>query len=208
VFKFIYFLFVCLCWGWFLGCWWICLVGLCWGWICKGAQKSELKITELSQQDWAPWAQVYPECDSVEKFEAFYSDYSKQSESQKAKVLIVFSGTTPVGTVSVFNISEGVFRSALIEYMIREDYRKMGYGPKAVTLLEKYCFEELGLLKLFAYIAPTNEPSLRLIRSLGTFQLQTTLTSVRYSIGLSGKRTARSLSLVCLTGRDIHVASD
>lgn len=131
------------------------------------SQKSELKITELSQQDWAPWAQVYPECDSVEKFEAFYSDYSKQSESQKAKVLIVFSGTTPVGTVSVFNISEGVFRSALIEYMIREDYRKMGYGPKAVTLLEKYCFEELGLLKLFAYIAPTNEPSLRLIRSLG-----------------------------------------
>lgn len=131
------------------------------------SRTSELKIAELSQHHWDQWTQVYPECDSVEKFDAFYEDYSQQAESEKAKVLLVFSGETPVGTVSVFNISDGVFKSALIEYVIREGYRKKGYGPQAVKLLEKYCFEKLGLLKLFAYIAPANEPSLRLIRSLG-----------------------------------------
>jgi ribosomal protein S18 acetylase RimI-like enzyme len=57
--------------------------------------------------------------------------------------------------------------SSSIGYWISRPYRRHGYGKEAVGLLSQIAFSDLGLRRLNASFEPSNEPSSRLLRSLG-----------------------------------------
>lgn len=67
------------------------------------------------------------------------------------------------------NYHDGHIRSrrASIGYMINPASQRQGIATEAVTAMLDFCFAELGLHRLEAFIHPDNQPSVRLIERLG-----------------------------------------
>lgn len=72
-----------------------------------------------------------------------------------------------MGSVSLTNIQRGAFMTCTIGYKIHENFCNQGYGKEAVSLVMKLAFEECGLHRIEAMVHPENEPSIRLLTSLG-----------------------------------------
>ena len=77
----------------------------------------------------------------------------------------------PVAFVQLFNVLRFPALSANIEISVAEKFQRQGLGKKAILLLEKFAFVELGLLKLIAPISPENTPSMKLFTALGYSKL-------------------------------------
>lgn len=56
---------------------------------------------------------------------------------------------------------------AAVGILIKEKYRRKGYGKDALNLLIDYSFKILHINQLYAYIAANNTQSLKLFRSCG-----------------------------------------
>ncbi len=70
-------------------------------------------------------------------------------------------------------------RRAEICYDLHKDYWRQGLISQALTKVCKYAFEERGLLRLEAIIAPANEPSAKLISKIG-FTREGTLKNYKF----------------------------
>ncbi len=80
--------------------------------------------------------------------------------------IISFETDELVGQIRCFGLNPRN-RSVEIGYLIAPDQRGRGYGRDGVATLLNHLFEELGLNKAYAQTASFNEPSIRLLESLG-----------------------------------------
>lgn len=93
-------------------------------------------------------------------------------EMQEMKCLRFFlfqknDSTRIIGTINVSNIRMGCLKKASIGYKIDHRYWDQGYAKEACNTILDILFLELGLHRIEAEIMPSNQPSLRLIESLG-----------------------------------------
>lgn len=72
-----------------------------------------------------------------------------------------------IGTVSLSNISRGVFQSCFLGYKIDHNHAEQGYMTEALLKMIDYAFTTLDLHRIEANIMPRNIPSLNLVRKLG-----------------------------------------
>lgn len=72
-----------------------------------------------------------------------------------------------IGTVCFSNIHHADDKSCRLGYKIAAAHQRNGYAKEALTCLIPMLHEEFGLHRIEADIMPTNEPSLRLVESLG-----------------------------------------
>jgi ribosomal-protein-alanine N-acetyltransferase len=79
---------------------------------------------------------------------------------------LVCDGETPIGSVSLKNISK-MMRYGEIGYMIGEKFQGRGVGTAAVKLALEKIFNETDLRRIFAYVHDENAPSRRLLEKLG-----------------------------------------
>lgn len=88
-----------------------------------------------------------------------------QSKQLRLMVLLKESGTT-IGTVDLydFDIRNG---KAGVGILIDETYRKKKYACQTLDILRNYAFSFLHLHQLYAYIAVSNNASLRLFEKAG-----------------------------------------
>lgn len=74
----------------------------------------------------------------------------------------------PIGTVSVHNIRYGDFSDGEIGYKIDSAFRRQGFAREAISkVMELMTSPEYGLHRIDAMVLPSNEPSIRLLESLG-----------------------------------------
>lgn len=71
-----------------------------------------------------------------------------------------------VGTIDLYDF-DPINNRAMVGILIDGAFRNKGYGVKSMTLLENYCYKNIGLKQLIAIVAIDNEMSLRLFKSLG-----------------------------------------
>jgi len=73
------------------------------------------------------------------------------------------------GCLGMVNYHDGHIRSkrAAIGYIVDPARRRQGIGAEAVAAMLEYCFGELGLHRLRAFIHPDNIPSCALAAKLG-----------------------------------------
>lgn len=83
--------------------------------------------------------------------------------------LLVVVDSTPIGTIG-FNSIEWEAQRAEIGYWIAPDRHREGYGTEATERLVTYGFDQLGLHKITARVFEFNEPSRRLLESVGFTQ--------------------------------------
>ncbi len=72
-----------------------------------------------------------------------------------------------IGTVSIMDISRGVFQNAYLGYRIFNPYWRKGYGKELIDKTIDFSFKKLKLHRLEAGIHPQNKRSIALAKSLG-----------------------------------------
>lgn len=76
-------------------------------------------------------------------------------------------GDRPVGSVYVRDIDKIHHKAEYGVFIGEEEARGKGYGTTAAGLMIKYCFEELGLHRLFLRVYATNEQAIRSYEKAG-----------------------------------------
>lgn len=88
-------------------------------------------------------------------------------ESKQLKLIIVLKQTdTSIGILDLYDFDIRNSRAGL-GILIDENYRNKGYAQYALSIIEKYAFDFLRLHQLFAHIAMSNLPSLKLFENAG-----------------------------------------
>ena len=72
-----------------------------------------------------------------------------------------------VGTLSLMDISRGIFQNAYLGYRIFNSYWGQGYGTEACEAALVLGFKDLKLHRIEAAISPTNKRSIRLAKTIG-----------------------------------------
>ncbi|WP_265110038.1 GNAT family N-acetyltransferase [Halosolutus halophilus] len=80
--------------------------------------------------------------------------------------LLITADSTPVGTIGLHNV-DWETQKAEVGYWVAPDYHGRGYGTEATTRLVEHGFDQLGLHRIAACVFEFNEPSQRLLESVG-----------------------------------------
>lgn len=72
-----------------------------------------------------------------------------------------------IGCISFFDIKHSDFEQCVTGYKIDEEYRRMGYGTKMLSLATHIITHDFGIHRVEAYIMPSNKPSVRLAQNCG-----------------------------------------
>lgn len=89
--------------------------------------------------------------------------------SEESVQLLIVAESTPVGTIGLQPIDWPSSRAEL-GYWIAPDHRRNGYASDAVERVVTYAFDQLGLHRIAARVFAFNEPSRRLLESVGFTQ--------------------------------------
>ena len=127
-----------------------------------------LKLRKINQNDFQTWKEgFWKDIDADEAdFKNLVKEMNQQEKEDRGYSFYAELKSDPVGFVQVFDVLRHPSHSGKIEISIFEKHQKKGLGKKAICLLENFCFEELKLKKLAAYILPENDASIALFSSL------------------------------------------
>ena len=127
-----------------------------------------LKLRKINQNDFQTWKEgFWKDIDADEgDFKNLVKEMNQQEQEDRGYSFYAELKSDPVGVVQVFDVLRHPSHSGKIEISIFEKHQKKGLGKKAICLLENFCFEELKLKKLAAYIFPDNNASIALFSSL------------------------------------------
>lgn len=110
---------------------------------------------------WRPIGGSRPVNDAREQ--AFFEDVVCRDDTV---TLLIVADPRPVGTVGL-NAVEWESQQAELGYWVAPDHQREGYGTDAASRLVRYGVDELGLHKVTARVFAFNEPSRRLLESIG-----------------------------------------
>lgn len=127
---------------------------------------AKLNLQKLNIKDYNFWCDLVPGT-TLKDFEIVLKRLDLEEQQDKSYSFVIETNEGPVGFIQVFNVLRSPACSGMIEIMISAKKRKLGYAKKAITLLEDICFNEMGLMRLIAPIAPDNSASIALFSSLG-----------------------------------------
>ena len=139
--------------------------------------------------DWENDAEVWsmgnqPSLFSRKNIADFVNNYDADIYATKQLRFIVCereSGKS-IGTVDLYDF-DPVNRRAAIGILIDRGYRRQGYASDALSIIEGYCSDRLGLHQIWAIVASGNVPSRRLFENSG-YNITGCLKSwVRYGSG-------------------------
>lgn len=94
----------------------------------------------------------------------------KEMQAKRSLRYFLFLKKDPsfiIGSVNFTDIRLGPMQKASIGYKIDHRYWRQGYAWEACVKCLDIIFREYGLHRIEAHIAPSNEPSIRLIQKLG-----------------------------------------
>lgn len=128
---------------------------------------SQLIKRKLVTEDYPLWCRDFVPTTTPQDFENMLKEMNLLEQQDKSFSFVLEEESKLVGFIQIFNILRYPANSGMIEIMISEQKRKLGYAKKGMIFLENFCFNDLGLLRLIAPILPENHASISLFTSLG-----------------------------------------
>ncbi len=132
----------------------------------RPCQDDDIEPTRLAHDEAIADAFGFPEVipsarqhrQAVQRWSAAYA-----AERRTVNFVVEYAGQ-PVGTVEVRDQGD---RLGQLSWTLYPPYRGQGLATRAVCLLLRYAFDELGMERLEAYVAPDNISSLRVAARCG-----------------------------------------
>ncbi|MGO4494828.1 GNAT family N-acetyltransferase [Paenibacillus sp. 2RAB27] len=93
----------------------------------------------------------------------------KQREEDKRYAFGIFLTETDqlIGDISLFEVQRGPHQKCILGYSMDQAHNGKGYMTKAIQLIMKFAFEEIGLLRVEAGVMPRNVGSMRVLEKAG-----------------------------------------
>lgn len=129
--------------------------------------KSNLNKRKLTKEDYDIWCKEFAPNTTLEHFDSMLNEMSLLEKQHQSYSFVLEIEGSLVGFIQIFNVLKYPANSGMVEIVISESKRKMGYASKGMILLENFCFDDLGLMRLIAPILPDNYASIALFSSLG-----------------------------------------
>lgn len=149
-------------------------------------KSKKVRIRPLELTDYKAWREAYLTMSSLprnqwdhlakkEKNELNQKDFKKFIKQRKENFKkdeiynfgIFLNDGAYVGTVSLMDISRGLFQNAYIGYSIFNNHWGKGYGKEAIKLAIDIAFRDLNLHRVEAGIHPKNKRSIGLAKFAG-----------------------------------------
>ena len=102
---------------------------------------------------------------------AFSKHIEKYSNEHNYSFVVMLDKSELLGCINLNEIVRGSFQSAYMGYYVFSPFQGKGLMSKAMRLVIRRAFDELGLHRLEANVQPANLDSSRLIKALG-FRLE------------------------------------
>jgi ribosomal-protein-alanine N-acetyltransferase len=74
---------------------------------------------------------------------------------------------TVIGTICFSNIVKGAFQTCMVGYKMDQNHCNKGYAKEALSYAVQLIFQEYGLHRIEAFVLPSNEPSIKLLKGIG-----------------------------------------
>ena len=108
---------------------------------------------------------VIPHPYKLSDAEWFLNKCKRERKKKEGFAFAIIVDKKIVGGVSVGSVSEKN-KSGQIGYWIGKNFWRKGYASEALKLLLDSCFDELGLVRVYAYVFTPNNPSVKLLEKL------------------------------------------
>lgn len=124
-----------------------------------------------NQRYFEPYELTRPEAFYTIGFQTSVLDWEwKEMQAKRCLRYFLFLKNNPadvIGSVNFSDIRLGFMQKASLGYKIDHRYWHQGYAYEACVKCLDIIFQEYGLHRIEAHIAPANQPSIHLIQKLG-----------------------------------------
>ncbi|WP_137390073.1 GNAT family N-acetyltransferase [Rhodoligotrophos defluvii] len=127
-------------------------------------------LREASRSFLVPWEPTWPADDLTRSaFRRRLRRYWRDVREDQSYPFFVYRlpDEVLVGGLTLSNIRRGVAQTCSLGYWVGQPYARRGYMSAAVRAVIPFVFDTLRLHRLEAACLPTNEASIRLLRSCG-----------------------------------------
>lgn len=128
------------------------------------------RLREASRAFLTPWEPTWPADDLTRSaFRRRVKRHSEEIERDESYALLLFreSDEQLLGGLTLGQVRRGVAQAATIGYWMGAPYAGRGFMARGLRATIGYAFSTLRLHRLEAACLPTNDPSVRLLESVG-----------------------------------------
>ena len=100
-------------------------------------------------------------------FFSMISTFNREARNGRSFSFVIWKGPNLIGQITLGGVIYGALRGGHIGYWIDQEFANRGYTTRAVEILTRFGFDQLGLHRIEINIRPENAPSCRVAEKAG-----------------------------------------
>ena len=100
-------------------------------------------------------------------FFSMVATFNREARNGRSFSFVIWKGPNLVGQITLGGVIYGALRGGRIGYWIDEEFANRGYTTRAIEILTRFGFDQLGLHRIEINIRPENAPSRRVAEKAG-----------------------------------------
>jgi ribosomal-protein-alanine N-acetyltransferase len=100
-------------------------------------------------------------------FFSMIATFNREARNGRSFSFVIWKGPNLVGQITLGGVIYGALRGGHIGYWIDKEFANRGYTTRAVEILTRFGFDQLGLHRIEINIRPENAPSCKVAEKAG-----------------------------------------
>lgn len=100
-------------------------------------------------------------------FFSMLATFNREARNGRSFSFVIWKGHNLIGQITLGGVIYGALRGGHIGYWIDQEFANRGYTTKAIEILTRFGFDQLGLHRIEINIRPENAPSRRVAEKAG-----------------------------------------
>jgi ribosomal-protein-alanine N-acetyltransferase len=100
-------------------------------------------------------------------FFSMITTFNREARNGRSFSFVIWKGPNLIGQITLGGVIYGALRGGHIGYWIDEEFANRGYTTRAIEILTRFGFDQLGLHRIEINIRPENAPSRRVAEKAG-----------------------------------------
>jgi ribosomal-protein-alanine N-acetyltransferase len=100
-------------------------------------------------------------------FLSMIATFNREARNGRSFSFVIWKGPNLIGQITLGGVIYGALRGGHIGYWIDQEFANRGYTTRAVEILTRFGFDQLGLHRIEINIRPENAPSCKVAEKAG-----------------------------------------